>query len=153
MYPMYNPEIVAGRTVWAATVVGNRIVFAVSIYRAWGMASEIWSFDGIQFYRHAILPFHIHGLTFCKGRLYVSANAWMNIGDDPPILATSRAFLVEFSMDILNHYDLPPRFYRIWVNQTIGVNGLYSDEEYIDGYAYWPGTETLTTGYDKKLYT
>jgi hypothetical protein len=134
-----------------ATRLGDRVVLSTSSYRGGSMGSEIWSFDGLQFYRHAKLSFHIHSLTTCRNTLWASANLWQSIGDDPHILTTSRAFLVEFSQDILSHYELPPRIYWIWDNYTISTSGLYSDEEYFDGQYYYPATEILTLGYKYKV--
>lgn len=133
-----------------ATRLGDRVVFATSSYRGGSMGSELWSFDGLQFYRHAKLSFHIHSLAPCRNALWASANMWQSIGDDPHILTTSRAFLVEFDQDVLTHYELPPRAYWIWDNYVINTCGLYSDQEYFDGQYYYPAAELLTTGYKYK---
>jgi len=133
-----------------ATRLGDRVVFAASSYRGGSMGSELWSFDGLQFYRHAKLSFHIHSLAPCRNALWASVNMWQSIGDDPHVLTTSRAFLVEFDQDVLTHYELPPRTYWIWDNYVINTSGLYSDQEYFDGQYYYPAAELLTMGYKYK---
>jgi hypothetical protein len=144
------PMVGSSRMPISATRLGDRLVFTTSGYRGPTMASEIWSFDGIQFYRHTKLPFHIKSLATCRDTLWASANLWTSIGDDPQLLTTTRAFLVEFSHDLLNHYELPPRVYWVWSNYSIGTSGQYSDVEYFDGTYYYPGAEILTSGYERK---
>jgi len=133
-----------------ATRLGDRLVFATSSYRGSTMASEIWSFDGIQFYRHVKLSFHIESLAVCRDTLWASANLWNSIGDDPQVLTLSKAFLVEFDHGLLTRWELPPRQYWVWDGYSIGASGQYSDAEYFDGTYYYPGVEILTTGYEKK---
>ncbi|MCC6020603.1 MAG: hypothetical protein LM577_04475 [Thermoproteaceae archaeon] len=134
-----------------AARLGDRVVFATSSYRGGSMGSELWSFDGIQLYRHAKLSFHIHSLAPCRNTLWASANMWQSIGDDPHVLTTSRALLVELDPGVLSRHELPPRFYWVWDGYTINSSGLYSDQEYFDGQFYYPASEILTAGYGRKV--
>ena len=150
----YRAPTYYGGGIWAGwgCLVGDYAVFhAPGGGTGRGSTIDLWMFDGMQFYRVASLPMHARGMTYCDGRLYLACHMHCEVDASPELQHLTRAFLVELELDVLERRELPPRTLRVWDGYSIGTDGLYSDDEYVDADGYYhPATEILTLGYERK---